>query len=226
VAENALQIEVRDAVGKGAARKLRAKGRIPAVCYGNARETVGLAIDPAALRKLLDSSEAGMNTIISLRGGGSLDGTMVLVKELQREPVRGAYLHADFYTVDVTQRVEVEVPVHITGKAVGVVDSGGVLDQALREIELSCLPLSIPTELIADVSSLDIGDSLHVRDIPLPEGVELLSDPELSVVSVVAAMKEEEEIAPEEGVEVAEAVDGEKKKDAADDGDDGDKKED
>jgi large subunit ribosomal protein L25 len=161
---------------------------------------VGLALDPNALRKLLDASDAGMNTIISLEGGGSVDGTMVLVKELQRDPVYGAYLHADFYTVDLEQRVEVSVPVHITGKAIGV-EEGGVLDQALREIELSCLPLSIPKELMADVSQLDLGQSLHVRDIALPAGVELKSDPDLSVVSVVAPMKEEEEAVPEEGAE-------------------------
>jgi large subunit ribosomal protein L25 len=200
VPDNALQVEVRDAVGKGVARKLRAAGRIPAVCYGKGRVSVGLALDPIALRKLLHASDAGMNTIISLEGGGSVDGTIVLVKELQRDPVHGAYLHADFYTVDLEQRVEVSVPVHITGKAIGV-EAGGVLDQALREIELSCLPLSIPRELMADVTNLELGQSLHVSDIPLPEGVELKSDPMLSVVSVVAPMKEEEEAVPEEGAE-------------------------
>jgi large subunit ribosomal protein L25 len=174
VAENALQVEVRTAGGKGVARKLRAKGRIPAVCYGKAQDPVGLELDPSALRKLLAASDAGMNTIISLQGGGSLDGTQVLVKELQRDPVRGAYLHADFYTVDLTQRVEVSVPVNITGRALGV-EAGGVLDQVLREIELSCLP----------------------------------------VVSVVAAMKEEEEVVAEEAEEGAEgdaAAAGEAKK--------------
>jgi large subunit ribosomal protein L25 len=200
VPDNALQVEVRDAVGKGVARKLRAVGRIPAVCYGKGKPSVGLALDPLALGKLLQASDAGMNTIISLQGGGSVDGTMVLVKELQRDPVRGAYLHADFYTVDLEQRVEVSVPVHITGKAIGV-EAGGVLDQALREIELSCLPLSIPKELMADVTNLELGQSLHVSDISLPEGVELKSDPMLSVVSVVAPMKEEEEAVPEEGAE-------------------------
>jgi len=199
VPENALQVEVRDAVGKGVARKIRAAGRIPAVCYGKGRESVGLALDPVALHKLLDASDAGMNTLINLQGGGSVDGTMVLLKELQRDPVRGSYLHADFYTVDLEQRVDVSVPVHITGKAAGV-EAGGVLDQALREIELSCLPLSIPRELMADVTNLELGQSLHVSDIALPESVELKSDPNLSVVSVVAPMKEEEEVVPEEGL--------------------------
>lgn len=199
MAENALQIEVRDAVGKGVARRLRAAGRIPAVCYGKGKQSVSLALDPRALRGLLEKSEAGMNTLINLQGG-VLDGTMVLLKELQRDPVRGVYLHADFYTVDIEEKVEVSVPVRVTGKAAGV-EAGGVVDQALREIELACLPLSIPRELVADVTSLELGQSLHVRDIALPEGVELVSDPELAVVSVVAPMKEEEEAAPVEGAE-------------------------
>lgn len=202
--DNALQIDLRETTGKGVARKLRAAGRIPGVCYGKGQDSVSLAVDPHALRKLLDASDAGMNTIISLQGGGSLDGTMVLVKELQRDPVRGAYLHADFYTVDIQQRVEVSVPVQLTGKAPGV-EAGGVLDQALREIELSCLPLAIPKEIEADVSALELGQSLHVRDLALPEGVELVSDGDLSVVSVVAPMKEEEEaVAVEEGAEEGE----------------------
>ncbi len=201
MAENALQIEVRESTGKGVARKLRAAGRIPGVCYGKGTSTTPLSVDPTALRKLLDASDTGMNTIISLTGGGDLDGTMVLVKDLQRDPVRGAYLHADFYTVDLQQRVEVSVPIHITGKAIGV-ENGGVLDQALREIALSCLPLSIPKDVVADVTALDMGDSLHIRDITLPEGVELVSDPDLSVISVVAPTKAEEpEVTGEEGAE-------------------------
>lgn len=226
MADNALQIEVREATGKGVARKLRAAGRIPGICYGKGRDAVALDVDPTSLRKLLDASDAGMNTIISLEGGGGLDGTKVLLKDLQRDPVRGEYLHADFYTLDLEQRVEVSVPVHITGRAIGV-EAGGVLDQALREIALSCLPLSIPKEIMADVTDLELGQSLHVRDLPLPQGVELVSDGDLSVVSVVAPMKEEEE-APteeeegaEEGDEAADAPDADAKKDdAAEGGDD------
>lgn len=202
MAENALQVELRDGVGKGVARKLRAAGRMPAVCYGNGESTVTVSVDPTALRRLLERSDAGMNTLINLKGAG-VDGRMVLVREIQRDPVRGLYLHADFYSVNVEETVEVSVPLHIVGRAAGV-ELGGILDHQLREIELECLPLAIPKELEVDVSNLELGDSLHVRDIPLPEGVTLKSDPNLSVVSVVAPSKAEEEApAAAEGVEAA-----------------------
>jgi large subunit ribosomal protein L25 len=208
VAENALQIEVREGVGKGVARKLRAAGRMPAVCYGQGSEAVPVVVDPAALRRLLEKSDTGMNTIINLKGG-SVDGRMVLVRELQKDPLRGGYLHADFYSVNVEETVEVSVPLHLVGKAPGV-ELGGILDHQLREIELECLPLAIPQGLEVDVSKLELGDSVHVREIALPEGVTLRSDPDLSVVSVVAASKAEEEPAePAEGEEGAEVAEGE-----------------
>jgi large subunit ribosomal protein L25 len=143
-----------------------------------------------------------MNTLIQLQvaGGGELDGKTVLLRDLQRDPVNGAYLHADFYALDLQQKVEVAVPIHITGKAQGV-EQGGIVDHALREVDLVCMPLSIPREILVDVTELDLGDSLHVRDLALPDGVELSSDPDLSVVSVVSPAKAEEEAAPEEVVE-------------------------
>jgi large subunit ribosomal protein L25 len=178
VAENLLKIEVREGVGKGVARKLRAAGRIPGVIYGRAVGPQPITLDPAALRRSLAKSEAGLNTLFSLdvAGGGALHGKPVLVRDLQRDPVRGGYLHADLLAVDLLQRIEVRVPIHITGKAKGV-EFGGILDHALREIELECLPTAIPREIQVDVSSLEVGDSLHVRDLPLPEGVELRSTP-------------------------------------------------
>lgn len=205
MAENALNVESRENAGKGVARKLRAAGRIPGICYGKNDSPVSISLDARALRRVLDASDAGLNTIISLTGGG-LEGKRVLVRELQRDPVRGEYLHADLYTVDVTQTVDISVPIHITGKATGVELGGGVLDQALRELELTCLPLAIPDEIVVDVTQMELGQSLHVRDIALPEGVELRSDGDLSVVSVVAASKAEEEAAPAEGEELEEGA--------------------
>ena len=204
MAENALQVEIRDGRGKGVARKLRAAGRIPAVCYGKKHESVALSVDSKVLRHLLEHSDAGMNTIISLDAPGDLKGRMVLLRDLQKDPVRGGYLHADFYTVDLEQTLEVSVPLHLTGKAAGV-ELGGILDQQLREIDLECLPLAIPKEIPVDVSPLNLGDSLHIRDVALPEGVKLRSDPDLSIVSVVAPSKAEEE-APVEGEEPEEAA--------------------
>ena len=222
MADNALNVESRQDAGKGVARKLRAAGRIPGVCYGGGEPTISISLDPRALRDLLEQSDAGMNTLINLavEGGGAFDGKMVLVRELQKDPVEGDYLHADFVAVDVRQTVEVSVPIHITGRAPGV-ELGGILDQALREIELECLPLAIPSEILVDVGELEVGQSLHVSDLVLPEGVELRSDPGLSVVSVVAPkieeVPEEEEVEGEgegelEGEEAAaEGKEGESK---------------
>jgi large subunit ribosomal protein L25 len=219
VAENALNVKTRQGVGKGVARKLRAAGRIPGVCYGKGEPSVSISLDPHALRRLLERSEAGMNTLINLavEGGGAFDGKMVLIRELQKDPVEGSYLHADLVAVDVQQVVEVSVPIHITGRAQGV-ELGGILDQALRELDLECMPLAIPSEILVDVSDLDVGQSLHVSDIALPEGVTLRSDPGLSVFSVVAPAKVEEvvEEAEVEGeVEGEEAAAEEKKEGAA-----------
>jgi len=120
----------------------------------------------------------------------------VLIKELQRDPVQRNLLHADFYAVDLTKEIEVKVPLHLTGSAAGLMN-GGIVDHQLREIEISCLPTAIPESFTLDVSALDVGDSLHVRDIVLPEGVTLVSDPDLGVVSVVIPAKAEEEVAAE-----------------------------
>jgi large subunit ribosomal protein L25 len=154
-----------------------------------------------------------MNTLIDLKvgGGGAFDGKKVLIKEMQRDPVTRAALHADFFALDMTHTIEVSVPVHVSGTPVGVSLMGGILDQVLREVEVECLPHAIPNEIVIDVSHLEIGMSLHVRDLPLPKDVEMISDNDLSIVSVVAPKAIEEEApAAEAGVEPgAVPVDGE-----------------
>jgi large subunit ribosomal protein L25 len=159
---------------------------------------------------------------LSVKGGSELDGSRVLVRELQRTPVGGDLLHADLYTVDLAQKVHVQVPVHLEGTPEGV-KFGGILDHTLREIEFECLATSIPEEIRVDVSSLEIGQSLHVRDLNLPPGVDLVSDPELAVVLVAAPAAEEEVVAPEAEVAEGEAVapvEGEEAAAPADDGKD------
>jgi large subunit ribosomal protein L25 len=204
--QHQLAVEPRSATGKGVARKLRANGRIPAVCYSAGTSTTAIQLDPHALDRLLRKSSAGMNTLIDLSGAG-LDGKVVLVKELQRDPVLGSLLHADLFAVDVDKPIEVKVPVRIVGTPLGVTFGGGILDFPLREIEVLCLPRAIPEEIPIEVGNLQVGDSIHVRDIALPAGVELVSDPELSVVSVVLPSKEEAE-APVETVAVEGAEPG------------------
>lgn len=219
MAENALHVQLRDASGKGVARKLRAVGRIPGVIYGRSQAAVPVSLDPKLLRRVLTRSDSGLNTLFELdvEGGGALQGTPVLVRELQRDPVKGDYLHADLLAIDLQQRIDVEVPIHVTGKARGV-EFGGILDHSLRELEIFCLPTAIPKEILADVTELDVGDSLHVRDLPLPPGVELRSNPDLSVVSVVLPAAEvvetPAEAAPAEGEAAAPAAEGEDKEPA------------
>jgi large subunit ribosomal protein L25 len=202
VAEYELNVELRQNAGKGVARKLRAAGRIPGVCYGAGAKTLHIQLDPAALERALRASSAGINTLFGLQGAGELRGKSVLVKELQRDPVKGSLLHADLYAVDLTREIEVAVPLHLTGTAIGLM-SGGIVDHQLREIQISCLPGAIPESFQLDVTALEIGDSLHVRDVVVPAGVTLVSDPDLSVVSVVAPAKAEEEVVTPEAAAAA-----------------------
>jgi len=226
VADNALVVQSRERSGKGVARKLRAAGRIPGIFYGGPEDPRCISLDPRRLQALLDKSEAGMNTLIDLTIEGEANESLALVKEIQRDPVTSRYLHVDLVRLDVTHRIHVTVPIHITGVAKGVRLGDGIVDQALRELDLECLPRAIPTEILADVTELDVGDSLHVRDLAFPEGVKLLTDPELSVVSVVApavieeAAVVEEEVAAEVAAEASEAAPSEETKaeDAAEEG--------
>jgi large subunit ribosomal protein L25 len=192
-----IEVELREGVGKGVARKLRAAGRIPGVLYGRGRPPQAVALDPRALEHVIKTSEAGMNTLIDLGIAGSRERAerVVLVKELQRDPVRGTPLHVDFYQVDLAAKIAVKVPIVLRGRPKGVELSGGILDQALRELDVECLPRAIPESIAVDVSELEVGGSLHVRDLVLPEGVVLRSDADLSVASVIIP-KVEEEAAP------------------------------
>ena len=205
MAENVLSVEPRDQIGKGANRKLRAAGRIPGVIYGKKRDAQSVSLDPGALERLLRGSGAGLNTLIDLSVGGRTD--TVLVKELQRHPVKGAYLHVDFFQVDLTQRITVSVPLHFVGKAHGV-EFGGILDHPLRELEVECLPRAIPEFVEVDVSALEIGQSIHVSDLRLPEGVDVKNDPTLPVASVVLPAAEVEAV-PTETIVEGEVAEGE-----------------
>jgi large subunit ribosomal protein L25 len=210
------------------ARKLRAAGRIPGVCYRRNAESVAVSLDPYELDQLLRKASSGINTLIDLKmaGGGDFDGRQMIIKELQRNPISGAYLHVDLYAVDLLQKIHVSIPVHLKGTAVGVSLGGGILDHALRELEVDCLPNAIPEEFAVEVGRLEIGDSIHVRDIEVLEGVEILNDPDVSIVSVVAPAIVEEEAPAEEELEAegeaapegeAEAASGESAEKKSDD---------
>lgn len=177
-------VQARDSRGKGAARKLRAQGLVPGVVYGGGRDATPIALDAAGLERLLERSHSGVNTLIDLAGDSPVAGRTVIAKELQREAVRGQLTHVDFYEIDLTHKIEVSVPIHLTGTPKGVV-LGGVLDQQQREITLLCMPNAIPDEIEADVTGLELGDSLHVSELSVPAGIELATDESLTVATVL-----------------------------------------
>ena len=202
-----LEAEKRDESGKGAARKLRARGRVPAVLYGHGVGPVSVSVGAKDLYKVLHGS-AGTNVLVNL----TVDGAehLALPREIQRDHVRGRYVHVDFLAVRRDEKVTVSVPVRVVGESPGV-KVGGVVEHHLWELQVECLPGDVPDGIDADVSELQVGDSLRVSDIVAPEGVIVLTPPEESLLSVVvpqvrvveevAEVAEGEEAAPAEGEE-------------------------
>ena len=193
----------RDGVGKGAARTLRSKGEIPAVIYGHGREPQALSLNARDLDKMLGHIQAE-STVIEVSVGGSTSKT--LIREIQRHPIRRQILHVDFQALVAGEKVTVSIPILLQGIPEGVRLGGGVLDQTLREIEIEVDPSSIPDHIEFDVTNLVIGDSVHISDLKVPEGVEVLDDPETSVAVVAAPRAVIEETAAVEAVEGAEGV--------------------
>lgn len=190
-----VEAERRVSFGKGANRKLRAKGMIPAVVYGQKKDSIPVAIDPKVLIRIL-RSHAGANTIFDLKVKGS-DGTdNVMVKDYQLEPVEHELLHADLIRVAMDHALTLSVQIELSGIPVGVKLEGGLLDFVSRAIEVSCLPADIPEKIKVDVSGLVIGHLVRAGELELPERVTLVSDPGL-VIAHVEAPKVEEEPAAE-----------------------------
>jgi large subunit ribosomal protein L25 len=212
-----LQAEFRSVVGKEGAKKLRQAKRIPAVVYGGPRGPIPLVVNPLELLAVL---EAGENVLInlSMTGGETPQTSVVILKDLQRHPVKGSPLHADFQEISMERKIRVEVPLLLSGEPTGVKDKGGILEHALRQLSVECLPLSIPDRIVLDVTALDIGDTLHVRDVTVAEGVRILDDGARVVASVLAPKAEEvAEVAEEEKPAEPEVV-GKKEKEEAEAG--------
>src|SRR6058998_2358933 len=191
----------RTTTGKGAARQARFRGKVPAVIYGHGRETQSLEVEAKALEKALQGVEPA-STIIEL----SVDGktTKTLIREIQRHPVRPDIIHVDFYEIHAQEKVTLKVTVHLVGNPDGVRNAGGVLDQVTREVEIAVLPENIPDRVELDVTALKIGDSLHVRELNIPNAT-ILTLADLTIATVVPPRAEEVAApAPEAATEVAE----------------------
>ena len=204
-----LKAERREGAGKGVARKLRASGRVPAVFYGQGSPAVSLSVDARELLHLLHVN-AGTNLLVDL----VIDGEphMAIAREIQRDHIRNKFKHVDFLAVSRTETITVSVEVKEVGEPAGV-KAGGVIEHHLREIEVGCLPQDVPDAIEVDVSSLELGDMLHVRDLVAPKGVQILSNPEDAVLSVItpAALRVEADLSVpgEEAAPVPEAPEAE-----------------
>ena len=183
--------------GKGGARKLRQAGQLPAVLYGaNAQEPIALTLDTSEF--ILKLTHMGQSLIDLTLQGDTVITKTVMLKEVQTDPVSRRPLHVDFYEVDMKQTITVDVPVVIMGTAKGV-EEGGMVQMIRRELTVSCLPTNIPENIEVDVTTLSMGDSLHLSEITLPEGVEVLSDADFTILTVVSSVMAEVET--DEGVE-------------------------
>lgn len=195
-----LSAEPREAQKKGNAKKLRMKGMIPAVFYGPRSKTMSLAVDPKELSRTLQT-EAGGNVLIDLdiRNADQMGRKVVMIKEVQRDPLQKRILHADFYEVAMDEMVTVEVPIHLVGKSEGV-KVGGILEQVRRVVEVQCFPGDIPKFVEVDVTPLKIGDSIHIEDIQI-EKAKILADSNFTIATVVPPAAEEKKAAAEEVAE-------------------------
>lgn len=203
-----LKADTREKTGKGPGRTLRRNGQIPAVLYGPKMETTMISVLTNELQKVCQDSKTPQ-VFVNLSVDQASDHRYAMLKELQTDPLSGNYLHADFYEVDMEKKISVMVPIVATGKSIGV-ENGGILQTVRHELEVSCHPVDVPENIEIDVSSLDMGDSVHIEDVNVSDKLELLYDVNFTVLACVApkgmtlAGEEEEEEEAEIEVEAGE----------------------
>lgn len=180
-----LQARTRAASGSSAAKEIRRAGNVPANIYGSRMEPLNLEVNRREIETIL-SHAAGEHLLVDLQieDKGQIRSSLSLIQEVQHHPVRGEVLHVDFHAVSATETIEAEIPVEAVGEADGVKNFGGILELILRSLTVRCLPQDLPEVIQVDVSALKVGESLHVRDLKLPSGVEAALDGEVTVVAV------------------------------------------
>jgi len=188
--------EAREQRGKNEAKRLRARGRIPAVVYAPGKENVAVSVSPRELAVVFKTG-AAENTLVDLEMDGKK--RKVILKDYQVHPVRPEFLHADFYEVALDKAIHVKVHIELQGVPVGVKTHGGMLEFVTREIMVSCLPLDIPKKFVVDISNLEINDEVRVAAVPMPPKVKSLTEGDLIVAQVVVKHEEEAAAAPAEG---------------------------
>ncbi len=180
-----LSARPRSVSGSGAAREIRRRGNVPANIYGARMEPVNLEVNRREIETIL-SHAAGEHLLVDLQieENGQVRSSLSLIQEVQHHPVRGEVLHVDFHAVSANETIEAEIPVEAVGEADGVKNYGGILEIIVRSLTVRCLPQDLPEVLHVDVSALKVGESLHVRDLKLPAGVEAALDGDVTVVAV------------------------------------------
>jgi large subunit ribosomal protein L25 len=191
-----LKAEPRADVGRSGVRKLRARGLIPAVIYGGKVKPQSLQVAARDINAMM-SHASGENVLVELEISGEKSNRAALVQEVQHSPVGGEIVHVDFHAISMDETIQAEVPLEPSGTPVGVKTFGGLLEQSLRALAIECLPRDLPDRISVDVSQLNIGDSIHVRDIQLPSGVTAKVPADLTAFSVLAPAVEEEPVAVE-----------------------------
>jgi large subunit ribosomal protein L25 len=201
--ETKLNAERRSDAGKGVARKLRAAGKVPAVLYGQGIDATPLTVDARDLQHLLHSG-AGSNVLVDVVVEG--EEHLAIPREIQRDHIHSKFVHVDFLAVSRTQTITVSVPVIEIGEAVGIKE-GGVVEHHLRELQVECLPQDVPDQIEVDITEIELGGMVHVRDIQVPAGVTILTNEEDAVLSIItpAVLRVDADLSVpgEEGVEVA-----------------------
>src|SRR6266403_1926975 len=191
-----LKADPRNNVGRSGVRKLRARGIIPAVIYGGKVKPQALQVAARDVNAMM-SHASGENVLVDLEIAGEKSNLAALVQEVQHSPVGGEIVHVDFHAISMDETIQAEVPLEPTGTPVGVKTFGGLLEQSLRALAIECLPRDLPDRITVDVSQLNIGDSIHVRDIQFPSGVTPKVPADLTAFSVLAPVVEEEPVVAE-----------------------------
>jgi large subunit ribosomal protein L25 len=204
--ENTLVAQTGRTTGSAAARRLRAEGNIPGILYGHGMTPVSVSVNRRELRQAI-AGPAGLNTLLDL----SVDGTTypAIIKDVQRHPIKRTVSHIDFQQVSLNEEITISVPLHLHGEARAVLVEGGFVDPAVDTIDVVTTPRNMPSEIVVDVTDMQLGDVIRLGDITLPSGVTAAGDPELLIVSTMAGTTEADTIAEGEGAAAEGEAEGE-----------------
>ncbi|MBK7994033.1 MAG: 50S ribosomal protein L25 [Blastocatellia bacterium] len=188
ISDITVEASLRNNTGSAESRRLRRVGLMPATIYGDKKDPLSVIVNAKEITRIL-RSESGHNTIFNLQTPGH-DATTVRIKDWQIHPISGKLMHADFYRISLTEKQNVNVPVELVGEAAGTKIGGGILEHNLRELSVECLAADIPEHISVDVSNLQLGEHISVKDISVPEGLRVLNNPDQVVASVLAPREE------------------------------------